>query len=373
MVVLVAAALAGAIAGNERAASVSPVAAPRVADLTPLLVGTFHPGAIQGFGYNGSGGFLAGISAWNKAIDQTDPELAAFTDLGVVTNVTPTVAEAFRHGGVFGTVWNGSAWMLSGEATWGATSGGVLYALHGDLLENLTPRVASYFHDGGIWAVGWNGTAWLLAGNSSSGASMVAWSGGTATDLTGLLPHNPRGGFIQLLVWNGTGWLVGGKGVFGALAGGRYTDLLVATPFATGGVFGADWNGSAWLVGGGAPAALVVVDGTTVRQGPALPPTFDRWASGVVSTPTGWVVVGKGSGGATGSTPQLVLVSPDLGVVTDLSSQLPASFAGGQVQFAGWAPWLGPMTLLLVGQGDLNETTGYSVGAMASLTLPDGR
>ena len=347
----------------------TPKASTQVSDLTPRLGASFHPGAIQGFGANGSTVFLAGISAWDKPAGKTLPELASLTGSSAAVDVTEPVSSAFALGGVFGTVWNGSAWMISGEATWGTLNEGVLESLSGGRWTNLTPLVGHYFLNGGLWAVGWNGTSWLLAGNSSTGAAMVSMTGDSVTDLTGRLAHNDPGDFIQLLAWNGSAWIVGGLGIFGALAGGTFTDLYPSSPFTGGGAFAADWDGSSWLIGGGAPAALAVLRGTTLSAGPTLPAGFDRWVNAVVATSWGWVVVGKGSGGATGSTPELVLVSTDLSTQKDLSSLLPGAFAGGQIQFAGLAPWLRSNAVLLVGQGDLNEVTGYSVGAMAELDL----
>jgi hypothetical protein len=311
---------------------------------------------------------------WNRPNDLTLPVIASLGASGPATNVTPTVDTYFQDGGVFGSVWNGTAWLVSGEATWGSLNEGVLISGSGDRWTNLTPVVGSFFLNGGIWAVGWNGTGWLLAGNTSHGASMVSFDHGVVRDRTALLPGNVPGNWIQLLVWNGTTWMVGGKGIFGTYSQGLYTDLFPASPFTGGGAYAADWNGTSWLVGGGVPAAIVLVEGDHLVPAPSLPAAFDLWPGSVVWTPIGWIVAGKGDGpGPTsgGSEPELALW-PSMVVgssVQDLSGLLPAPFEGGQVQFAGWAPLLGSNAILLVGQGSLDAVSGYSVGAMALLQL----
>ncbi|MCI4340606.1 MAG: hypothetical protein L3J73_05005 [Thermoplasmata archaeon] len=343
-----------------------------VEDLSSRLGATFHPGAIQGFGSNDTTVLIAGISAWDKPAGRTQPVLASLTAGGGVVNETPSVARQFTDGGVFGTVWNGSAWLVSGEATWGSLNEGVLLSYSGGVWTNLTPVLGPYFENGGIWAVGWNGSSWLLAGNTSAGAVMVGYAAGVPTNLTNLLPPQRAGDWIQLLVWNGDAWMIGGKGVFGTLALGHYTDLLAGSPFRLGGAYAADWNGTAWLVGGGLPAALVIVEGGSLVAAPALPAGFDRWVNAIVWTSAGWIVGGKGSAsvpGDLGSAPELAVWSPYHASLSDLSASLPAAFNGGQVQFAWWAPILGPHVVLIVGQGDLNSVTGSSVGAMAELDV----
>ncbi len=342
-----------------------------VSNTTGSLNGTFRPGAIQGFGANATAILYAGINRWDKPQDLSLPEIAVQTGTEPLVNLTNSTADLFHLGGVFGTVWNGSAWLVSGEATWGPESGGALVSYEAGTWTNLTPSVLPFFRGGGVWAVGWNGTSWLLAGNSTDGAALVALRGDSATNLTGLLPHNGPRDWIQLLAWNGTAWIVGGRGVFGVLSSSGYSDLLPGSPFSGGGVFGADWNGSAWVVGGGPPAAVAVLVGTNLRVLTVLPAAFNVWVNAVVATPLGWLLAGKGSSAPLTSSPQLALWNGELRgcVVIDLSSRLPSSFRGGQVQYAAAAPPLGVDSILLVGQGDLNEVTGYSVGAAALLSL----
>lgn len=343
-----------------------------VTDLTSHLGATFHPGAIQGFGANASTIYLAGIGEWDRPVDVTQPVLAEMSTSEQVVNRTPEVASLFTNGGVFGTVWNGSTWWISGEATWGTLGEGVIISGSDAGWTNLTPQFGPYFHDQGAWAVGWNGSAWLVAGNSTAQAVLLSYEGGVIRNLTGLLPNNRPGDWIQLMVWNGQSWLLGGRGVFGLLTGQSYVDLLPASPFTSGGPFAADWNGSAWLVGGGPPAATDVVRGTTQSPGPALPTGFSVWVNAIVWTGAGWLVAGKG--GATGSatsTSELAFWpanSSGSGAV-DLSYRLPPSFADGQVQYAAWAPPLGRHAILLVGQGALDPQSGFSLGAIALLQL----
>jgi len=379
LVVLIVAVSVAAAAWSESQRSLAPSAGPRVGiasveDLTPRLGEVFSPGAIQGFGANDSSIFLAGIGVWNRPIGLTLPVIASLGASGTASNVTPSVETYFEEGGVFGSVWNGTDWMLSGEATWGSLNEGVLITGSGDHWTNLTPLVGSYFLDGGLWAVGWNGSGWLLGGNTSHGASLVSYDHGVVHDLTSLLTDNDPGYWIQLMVWNGSAWMLGGKGVFGTYSNGAYTDLMDESPFTDGGAYAADWNGSAWLVGGGPAAAIVVVEGASVQPGPALPSTFNLWPGSVIWTPAGWLVAGKGGGSppwSGTSTPELcVWPSDQVGAtVDDLSGLLPPSFEGGQVQFAWWSPLLGSNTILLVGQGSLDAVSGYSDGAIALLRL----
>jgi hypothetical protein len=344
-----------------------------VENLTGGLGTIFHPGAPQGFGENGSAIFLAGIGVWDKPVGLTLPVLATLDADGSAMNVTGGIEPEFHDGGVFGAGWNGTSWLVSGEATWGNVSGGVLLAGTPGHWTNLSPRVGPEFRTGGVWAVGWNGTSWLLAGNDSRGAVLVSYADGVLTNLTDRLTGNSRGDWIQLLAWNGSAWMMGGKGIFAVLTAGRVVDLLPDSPFVDGGVFAADWNGSAWLVGGGSPAATVLVRGATEYPGPALAPSFSRWVNSVVWVGAGWIVAGKGAGvaGVSNSSSELGFwpASASNATVEDLSALLPGAFADGQVQFTGLAPMFGPSELLVVGQGHLDPRTGASDGALALLFL----
>ncbi|MCI4317452.1 MAG: hypothetical protein L3J96_02850, partial [Thermoplasmata archaeon] len=104
--------------------------------------------------------------------------------------------------------------------------------------------------------------------------------------------------------------------------------------------------------------------------GPMLPSAFNAWVNVVVSADGGWVVAGAGylANGSIG--PELVwLGSTSSGPEVDMSGQLPASFAGGQVQFGGLANAYPAPTILLVGQGGVRQPTQQSHGAVAELTL----
>lgn len=150
------------------------------------------------------------------------------------------------------------------------------------------------------------------------------------------------------------------------------TSLLEVSPFASGGVYSGAWNGSAWLVGG-TPDGIAVVQGTSVAVGPGLPGSPAGWVNAIVAVPGGWVVAGGRvlSGGE--NQPQLALVGEGSGgAVVDVSSELPTSFRGGWVQFAGWEEASSPALLLLAGIGGDQPSLGDGSGALAALSWPGG-
>lgn len=340
-----------------------------VQNWTAELGATFTPGAPQAFGSNASTLFLGGVGPWDKPTGSEYPAFASWSGGAFAQNATASVLPFFPDGAVFGNAWNGSAWLFTGESTWGNDAGGALVAFSRGSWTNLSDLVRPYSSGEGIWADAWNGSAWLLGGNSSAGATLLSYADGRINDLTYLLPHNEPGDWIQLIAWNGTGWLVGGDGVFGTLNHGTYTDLALPSNWITRGAYAAGWNGTAWLVGGGSPAATVVVQGTRPSAGIELPTEFDRWVNAIVWTGSGWLLAGKGTAPNGAAQGELVYWGGLGSLSVDLSSQLPTAFDGGQVQFADWAPALGPDLILLVGQGGLNEQTGFSVGAAALVSI----
>lgn len=363
------AAVATELGESPTAATSTPGQVLGVANWTAALGATFTPGAPQAFGSNASTIFIGGVGPWDKPTGDEFPAFATWQGGSNAQNSTAAILPFFPDGAVFGNAWNGSSWLFTGESTWGDDGGGALVALSDGRWTNLTALVRPYSEGEGIWADAWNGSAWLVAGNNTTGATLLSYAAGRVTDLTGLLPHNLPGDWIQLIGWNGTGWLIGGYGVFGTLFHGHYTDLSIASDWVTRGVYAADWNGSNWLVGGGSPAATVVVQGTRPSAGVELPIGFDRWVNSIVWTGSGWLISGKGTAPGGDAQGELAYWGGLGSTLVDLTAELPSAFMGGQIQFATWAPALGSHVILLMGQGDLNEVTGYSAGAAATVTI----
>ena len=72
----------------------------------------------------------------------------------MVRNLTPALNEYFWEGGIYGAVWNGTSWLIVGQAGWGGGNYGSAVALHGDTITNLTSRILPEFAGGGVFAVG---------------------------------------------------------------------------------------------------------------------------------------------------------------------------------------------------------------------------
>jgi len=356
---------------SECGASPGPALSP--ANVTGDLPSSFAKGSIQAFGSNDSSGIFGGVSFYDRNREPFDslPALGAFSPATSATqDLTNQTSGYFAEGGVFPVGWNGSGWLIAGQTTIGPITEGSAIALRDGQITNLTSLVAPYFQGEGIWIAGWNGTGWLLGGNNTQGAALVYLEGGTVTNLTALLPNNGPTDWVQGLAWNGTGWLVGGQGIFGALDGGRYTNLLPGSPFESGGVLAMDWNGSAWLVGG-SPTGLAYVYGTEVRAGPSPSPNVGGWVNSVVADPSGgWIVSGGTySDGLYSPFLAAVTANPAHAGVVDESSCLPGAFDGGWVQYGAWAPAFGPNALLLVGEGGTDPSTFTSHAAATVLTV----
>ncbi len=359
-------------------ASTGPVRPTHVAvvDATGALGPLFHPGVILGAASNSSVTLLAGIGRYDRTTGLEQPVLGEYVDTPSgprTTNLTATFDPQFGAGGVYGAVWNGSAWMLGGQATLGGKEGGAAVAFSGGRITNLTPELRPYFDGGGIFAVGWNGSGWLLGGNASWGVSLVGLDGPHVTNLSSQITSHGRWGWIQLLAWNGSGWLLGGQGVFGTLNGSRFVDLDPGSPFEGQGVFAAGWDGTEWLVGGGGSAA-VVVRASAVVQEVALPSGFSKWVSYLAYVPQwGWLLAGRGVAPGGGTAPELAAwPGTASSSVESLDALLPASFSGGEVQGGTALPGSGSgggAHLLLVGDGSYNDRTGYGTGALAKVKI----
>ncbi len=343
-----------------------------VRDATQYLGPVFHPGIMLGAASNGSAILAGGVGVYVRSPEFTLPVLAAITNGsgGVgVTNLTPKVNTEFFDGGVYGLGWNGSSWLVVGQASWGGVNFGSVVAIRNGIVSNLTSRIRPYFEGGGIFALGLNGTSWLLGGNSSAGPALVAFDGSRSVDLAShLVSYDPLG-WIQLLAWNGAEWLVGGEGVLGTLAGPTFTNLWLQSPYQGAGVYSAAWTGTAWLIGGGA-GLLEFLQGSKLSPGPKLPSTFDQAVLLITPTLGGWLIGGKGSGPQGGIAPELAFW-PGPGAsapVTNLSRELPTTFASGEIQGGCHAPIFGSTSILLVGEGSYDSGTGYGLGSMAVLS-----
>ncbi len=343
-------------------------------DISGALGPVFHPGVILGAGSNSTDTLLAGIGVYTISPEFSLPVLAdvhVASSGPVVRNLTSEVDPYFYLGGTYALGWNGSAWLVGGQATWGGVNDGTLVALTGSTFTNVTSLIYPYFAGGGIFAMGWNGTAWLIGGNSSAGVVLVSLQGARVTDLTNVLPQRDPFGWIQLLAWNGREWMIGGERVLGTYEGATFHDLLPGSPFVTSGVYSGGWNGTAWVVGGGGGVAVVIRD-DLLYPGPDLPTAFDQSVLLVISYPNGWIVGGKGTAPSGVREGELVTWSGGAGAagVQDLRSLIPTSFAAGELQGGCWAPEFGLSQLLIVGEGSYNAITGYGSGTMARVAVP---
>lgn len=347
-----------------------------VTNETRSLGSTFHPGAILCGGSNGSATFLGGIGVYLKPKDFSLPVLALAeprADGPDVRNITPLVNSYFWQGGIYSIVWNGSAWLLTGQAGWGGVNTGSAVLIQGTRLTNLTPLLGNFFPGGGIWTAGWNGTAWLLGGNSTAGPVLLSLQGGRVAELTSVVRwHDPHNWF-QYMEWNGQEWLLAGDGILGLLRGSVYVDLFPGSPYVGGGVYSGGWNGSAWLVGGGS-GAVSVIAGNALYAGPALPLGLEQSILAIQPVGSGWIIAGKGSTPTGGIAPGLAYWNgtSDPGSVRDLSAQLPGSFLGGEIWGAVPLPGTPVPAFYLVGIGSYNFTSGSGVGALAYLVIPLG-
>ncbi len=353
----------------------SPPRVTGITDETPVLGPIFHPGVILSLGTNASATLLGGIGVYLRPAEFTLPVLAqiAGSSSGAeATNLTTPVNEFFWEGGVYAVGWNGTFWLLGGQATWGGGYFGSLVAIHGTHLSNLTSLIFPYFAGGGVFALGWNGTSWLLGGNSSAGLSLVAVNGLTVTDLSNSLVGHNRSGWVQLIQWNGREWLLGGQGLFGILSGPRFWDLLPHTPFLGSGVYAGSWNGSVWLAGGGA-GRLVSVDGQSVRELPTLSSGFDQAVLMLIPLGAGWLVGGSGTNPDGSMTPELLFWSGTTAEpAMSWGDRLPSSFAGGEIQGGALAPQFGSGSVVVVGEGSYDLQTGYGTGAVALVSTAGG-
>ncbi len=353
----------------------SPAGAFRLVDATSHLGVTFADGAPQAFAFNVSAVLVTGVVG--DPGSSTVPSgllgtLGGWAGDPVPQNLSDQARPFFHAGDTLGAAWNGSSWIVTGEAAWGRFSTGAAAELTGSSWRNLTPVLGPYFAGtGGIWFDAWNGTGWLFGGASGKTASLVSMHGTATENLSRLVVAHSDPSWIQLLAWNGTSWIVGGQGVFGTLTGDRYVDLFDQTPFSSGGVFAAAWNGHEWLVGGGPPGTVEYLNGDRITPGPNLGTSFNRWLNSIVWDGGGWYLGGSASTPNAVSVPVLEYLSSNSTSPTDLSPELPASFAGGQIQFGSLAPFLGSGSVLFIGQGGLAFHTteaGPSHGAAVEVT-----
>lgn len=362
-----------------------------VEDSTPLLGSAFSAGAIWGSGGNDTSVLLGGTRAYVQSTDFNVPALSEVTGSAsnaVGQNLSSLIAPYFVDGGVYAETWNGSAWLIGGQADFNGTPVPALVSWSAGRITNLTGRIASDFvqsapsqawPDWGVWETDWNGSAWLVAGNGSRGAVLLSIEGDEITDLSPALAPSAQRGYITLLAWNGTGWIVGGYQVLESYFDGQFVNWLPASPFSDSGAFGADWSGTSWLIGGGTPTALALLTGDRLTDGPAMPASFrNAWINDIVYVPSdewaagcsGWMIAGLGLVASARYSGALAVWMPTLAPgVVDLTDLLPASFQGGEVEDETWAPNLGTGVLLLSGQGHLNLDTGFSTGALATLDL----
>jgi hypothetical protein len=330
----------------------------------------FQPGIVLGAASNGSATLLGGIGYYVRSPEFSLPvlaEISASTTGVTVNNLTAQVAGVFFEGGVYGLGWNGTAWLVGGQASWGGGNFGALVGITGQTFTNLTGELRGAFDGGGIFALAWNGSSWLIGGNSSAGTVLVSLQGDVSSDLSSRVVSYDRLGWIQYIGWNGTAWLIGGQGVLGTLTGDRYDDLWPDSPYGGQGVYAAAWNGTAWLIGGGSGRLVLLRDGQLLA-GPTLLRSFDQAVLLIVPLSGGWLVGGKGTAPGGGIAPALVYWPGVAPYLDDLSPLVPSSFSSGEIQGGAPSPVFGPGAVALVGEGNYNLSTGHGSGAIAGLS-----
>lgn len=344
----------------------------KMSSLDSELGSAFSSGSIQAFGQNNTTVLVSGTSSYYKPADFSTPALESLNGIGgnfTAHNMSNLADYYFHDGSVFGTAWNGSSWVLTGEITWGNVDEGAALAVNGNVDQNLTPTLGKYFQNGGVWFDSWNGSGWLFGGNEDKHASLVGLYHGEVINYTGMLGHKIPDSWIQLIVWNGTSWLIGGHFVFGFLTGGRYHSMLSQTKFNGSGVYSATYGKGVWIIGGGPPAGIEIVHGSNVTENITLPGYFSKWINGLAPFGKGFVAGGEATSLNGHMEPALYYFTFTDGSsrFTNLSAYLPSSFKDGQVQFLAPVSLNNISGILIAGQGSYNETNGNSHGAMALL------
>ena len=345
----------------------------KVTNMDSALGQAFSSGSIQAFGQNSSSILLSGTSTYYKPTDFSTPALVSLGSLNAKAtgiNLSEVANHYFHDGSVFGTSWNGSSWIITGEISWGRVDEGAAVVLNNTGDYNLTADLGKYFQNGGIWFDSWNGSGWLFGGNEDKHASLVGLYHGKFIDYSGLIGPAGYDSWIQLIMWNGTSWLIGGHFIFGFLTSGRYYNLISKTEFYNSGVYSAVYTQGKWIIGGGPKAALEVINGTSVSRSFNLPAYFDNWVNGLAPFEKGFVAGGEASAPNGHMEPALYYFSlTGSGIdFTNITDYLPSSFSMGQVQFLAPVSLSNVTGILIVGQGNYNETNGHSNGAMALLT-----
>jgi len=307
---------------------------------------------------------------YNKSSDYSLPNLAQLDSLsGAGKNLDSFISAFFGTGAVFGTTWNGSSWLITGQLSYGSQNVGAVISLSGGKFLNLTSKFYGYFKDGGAWIDGWNGTAWLVAGNNDNRASLVEYLNGSVTNLTPFLGYLPHGSWIQFLLWNGSAWFIGGHEIFGFLEGDHFVNELNASPFAKSGALSATFTRGEWIIGGGPPAKLLIVKGTSIVENLTPQSYLNDWVNGLVYYDGYLLAGGKGVDSSGLIHPALVAYSLRDGNFRsfNLSGDLATSFDGGQIQFMANVSFDGKNFVLVAGQGDYNPISGYSIGALEEI------
>ena len=341
-----------------------------IVNLTGDIGQSYDPGSIQAFGLNNTSILISGVGYSNKSTGFSDASLMQLDTLQpgrIGTELSAVTKEYFNNGTLSGTAWNGTSWLLTGEAAWDGESQGGVIAMNGSTIDNLTSSIGRYFIDGGAWIDAWNGSGWLIGGNSSSTAVLIGYYHGTIINYTPELGPQPNHSWIQFLANNTTSWLVGGHGIFGFLTAGRYTNMLNKTAFLSSGVYAAQFTGGRWIIGGGPPALVQIISGNNVESA-IFPPAFFNGRVNAICIYNNNYFVGGETKHSGSIFPALygVTFSPSASF-ENLSSNLPSSFKGGQVRFMSTVTFGNYSGILIAGQGNYNPVTGFSTGALAFL------
>jgi hypothetical protein len=342
-------------------------------NLTSELGNTFSSGSIQSFSINESAILLAGVGYYNRSTGYNLPSLMKLnsTNPSAIGEPMMSVAEKYFHNGtIFGSAWNGSAWMLTGESYNGVIDGGGAIIISGDVITNLTPQIEPYFNLGGAWFDAWNGTGWLIGGNNDKQAALVGLYHDKVINYTPLLGKLPMRSWIQLIVWNGTSWLIGGYQIFGFLTSGKYIDMLQKTEFLNSGVLAASFVNHRWYIGGGPPAGIQVLYPNGTTNTIQMPSYFNKWVNGITCYKGYFLVGGEAAPNSFEICPALyaINISAKEEMFCNLTSLLPSSFKHGQIQFIAYIQFKGVSGVMIAGQGSYNTSTGYSKGALSLMS-----
>lgn len=210
------------------------------------------------------------------------------------------------HTGAFSQQGNAIAWDGSQYVAVGVgTAGTIRYS--SDALTWYTGTGVTFPSSSGGMAACWNGSLWVIGGQAGSGANVMAYSS-DGQAWTGIAKAGFIGNYVDGIAWNGSVFVAVGTGVAGggndysigySSDGMSWTGIATADcPFGSGAYYsGVCWNGSVFVAVGSNwadPVKLVAispdgVDWAVVPPDAGLfgdPDTENDFATGVFSAPS---------------------------------------------------------------------------------------